>query len=90
MITFEWDPRKAAGNVRKHGVSFADAVNVLDDDRALTFRDEAEDEERWVTIGLDGLGRVLVVVYTWRGKSIRIISARLATTRERWQYLEST
>jgi uncharacterized DUF497 family protein len=90
VITFEWDPRKAASNVRKHGVRFADAVSVLDDERGLTVRDESAEEERWVTIGLDGFGRVLVIVYTWRGKAIRMISARLATSRERWQYLENT
>lgn len=85
----EWDPAKARANARKHGVQFADAVAVLEDDRALTMRDTSvHEEERWVTLGLDGLGRVLVVVYAWRGESIRVISARKATARERRRYEE--
>jgi uncharacterized protein len=63
---FEWDRRKEAGNVRKHGIRFADAVSVLEDDRAVTVLDDSIDEDRWVTIGMDALGRVLVVVYAWR------------------------
>ena len=90
MTAFEWDPRKAASNARKHGVQFADAIVVLEDEQALTLRDDGIDEERWVTIGTDGLARVLTVVYTWRGDSIRIISARPATSREQRQYLENT
>jgi hypothetical protein len=89
-MVFEWDPRKAASNRRKHGVSFADACSVLEDTAALTIADEAHEEERWITIGMDSLARVLVVIYTWRGKSIRIISARAATNQERSQYLENT
>ena len=86
----EWDPDKARLNARKHGVSFADAVASLEDERALTVRDPSfNEEERWVTMGLDGLGRVLVVVYTWRGESVRLISARKATARERRQYEEN-
>jgi uncharacterized DUF497 family protein len=89
VTAFEWDPRKAASNARKHGVHFADAGPVLEDDRAITLRDDAYGEERWVTIGMDAVARVLVVVYTWRGKSIRIISARLATQGEIQQYMEN-
>lgn len=59
------------------------------DELALTIRDEAHDEERWVTIGADGLARILTIVYTWRENTIRIISARPATPNERNQYLES-
>lgn len=89
-MVVEWDPVKAQQNVRKHGVSFADAVTALEDDRALTERDvSADDEERWVTIGMDGVGQVLVVVYTWRGENLRLISARNATRRERRVYEES-
>jgi uncharacterized DUF497 family protein/uncharacterized protein (DUF4415 family) len=73
VTAFEWDPRKAAGNARKHGVRFADAVTALEDDRAITLRDDASGEERWATIGMDAAGRTLVVVYTWRGNNIRII-----------------
>jgi uncharacterized DUF497 family protein len=87
---FEWDPLKAGLNVRKHGVSFADAATVLDDPRALTMRDVASaEEERWITMATDALGRVLVVVYTWRGENIRVISARAATKREQVMYEES-
>jgi len=89
-VDCEWDPAKAKANVAKHGVHFADAVGVLEDDSALTIRDPySEDEERWITVGMDALGRLLVVVYTWRGERIRLISARLATTQERHQYEES-
>jgi len=64
----EWDPRKATANLKKHGVDFADAATVLHDEQAITVRDDEEDEERYVTIGTDALGNVLVVVYTWRGE----------------------
>ena len=86
---FEWDSGKAATNFAKHGVHFADAVAVFEDDFALTIRDPYLGyEERWITIGVDALGRILVVIYTWRGEGIRLISARLATPRERRQYKE--
>jgi len=85
-MTYQWDKRKAQVNRRKHGVSFADAVAVFEDDWAITIPDDYPDEERFVTIGRDMLGRILVVVYTWRGDDIRIISARKATRREREQY----
>ena len=67
----EWDPRKAAANLKKHGVDFADAVTLLHDEQAITIRDDEGDEERFVTIGMDALGHVLVVVYTWRGERPR-------------------
>ncbi|MBL8294667.1 MAG: BrnT family toxin [Bryobacterales bacterium] len=89
VAAFEWDARKAASNVRKHGTRFADAVAVLEDERAITVRDDAHGEERWVTIGVDALARILTVAYTWRGKAIRLISARPATPNERRQYLEN-
>ena len=83
----EWDPDKAARNLRKHGVDFADAATVLHDDRAITILDDGSDEEdRLVTLGMDVLGRVLVVVYTWRDECPRLISSRKATRRERRQY----
>ncbi len=88
-MSFEWDAAKRRLNVRKHGVEFADAVFALEDEAALTFPDEDSDEEdRLVTLGADALGRILVVVYTWRGDTIRMISARKATRRERQQYGE--
>ena len=83
MTDFEWDPLKARVNRRDHGIDFADAVSVLEDPRALTIMDdEQSDEERFVTIGTDLLGRVLVVVHTSRGERTRLISARKATPRE--------
>ena len=87
-MSFEWDPKKAASNLRKHGVDFADAVTALEDELALTLEDHHPDEQRFITIGTDALGRVLVVAYTFREETIRIISAREATLRERRQYIE--
>jgi uncharacterized DUF497 family protein len=88
-VDCEWDPAKARANLAKHGIHFADAVTALEDDLALTMRDPySEKEERWVTLGMDALGRLLVVVYTWRGERVRLISARLATPQERRQYEE--
>ena len=82
----EWDSRKAAANLKKHGVDFADAATVLHDDQAITIRDDEAGEERYVTIGMDALARVLVVVYTWRGEQPRLISARQAKPQERQEY----
>lgn len=87
-MSVEWDPAKAKANWVKHGVMFSDAVTVLDDPNALTMKDERSPEERWVAIGADDIGRILVVVFTWRGEALRLISARRATSRERSQYLE--
>ena len=85
----EWDPAKARANFTKHGVRFADAVTALEDDLALTIRDlSSDDEERWVTMGLDASGRLLVVVYTWSGERLRLISARRATPQEVRAYEE--
>jgi len=67
-------------------VILADAVGVLSDPSALTVGDEHRAEERFVTIGRDFLGRILVVVFTYRGEDVRLISARKATKRERAQY----
>jgi len=85
-LEYEWDPKKAEQNLRKHGVEFVDAVIVLNDDRAVTLMDEHPSEERYVTFGSDAHGRVLAISYTVRGSAIRIISARKATSRERAQY----
>lgn len=87
-MTYEWDPRKASSNVSKHGIRFPDATTVFHDDRALTIPDVDADEERYVTVGMDALGRVLVVVFVWRGETIRLISARKATRSERMQYAQ--
>ena len=86
-VSFEWDPNKAAVNVRKHGVQFSEALGVFSDEYAITIRDDGEtNEERLVTLGMGIKGRVLVVVYCYRGDDIRIISARAAGRREREQY----
>jgi uncharacterized DUF497 family protein len=85
-MEYEWDAKKARTNIRDHGIDFADAVIVFEDDAAITVGDESSEEERFVTMGADQIGRALVVVYTWRGDKIRIISARKATKQERNQY----
>lgn len=84
----EWDPPKAEANLRAHGVSFAEAVTVLEDDFALTREDPAAVEEpRFVTLGLSSLGNLLVVVYTYREPDvIRVISAWKANDRQRALY----
>lgn len=82
----EWDQAKAEANRAKHGIDFADAATVLTDDLALTRSDDNPDEERFVTLGMDALGRLLVVAYTWHGEVVRLISARRATASERRQY----
>ncbi len=85
-VVFEWDERKARANMRKHEVDFADAATVFEDAQAVTVADDEPEEERYVTIGIDALGRMLVVIYTIRGERIRIISARPATRNERAAY----
>lgn len=85
-MEYEWDRAKARSNVRKHGVDFADAATVFNDDFAITVPGDDLEEERFITIGMDALARVLVVVYAWREEDIRIISARKANKRERLQY----
>ena len=82
----QWDADKAAANLRKHRIDFADAVTVLSDELALTVPEHHENEDRYVTVGSDALGRILVVAYTWRGDELRLISARNATRSERRQY----
>ena len=80
---YQFDPTKSASNLKKHGVSFADAEGVFHDPLALHRPDpEAQGEERVVALGLGITGEVLVVVYTVRGEDIRPISARRATRKE--------
>jgi uncharacterized DUF497 family protein len=90
MISFEWDERKAALNLGKHGVGFPEARSVFFDDFAIQFLDEdnAADEERFLILGMSGLGRTLLVVHCMRSNDevIRIISARKATPAERAYY----
>ena len=84
---FQWDAKKATANLKKHRVDFADAATSLEDPCALTQRDgTSEDEERWVTLGMAATGGLLVVVWTWRGAVLRLISARQASPREWRQY----
>jgi uncharacterized DUF497 family protein len=88
---FEWDVRKAEANFEKHGVLFAESLPVFEDDYAITIADDASDprEQRLVSMGTGVKGRVIVVVYSYRGENVRIISARLAGAHERSQYEES-
>lgn len=90
-LEFEWDPDKAEANERKHGVSFIEAATVFGDPLARTRTDPRHSigEQRWVTLGQSRQMRMLVVSHTERGEAIRIISARLATPRERRTYAES-
>jgi uncharacterized protein len=87
-VNFEWDPRKATQNRRKHGVSFHEAATVYADPLAVTYHDpdHSVSEQRFITVGVSSAGRLLVVAHADRGQNIRIISARKATPRERKQY----
>ncbi len=89
-MEFEWDDRKAAGNLRKHKVAFEEAATVFGDPLSRTFPDpdHSDEEERSITIGLSDQNRVLMVSHTRRGKRIRIISVRRTTPRERRAYEE--
>lgn len=89
-MTFTWDPRKASANITKHGVDFREAATVLDDPLSTTFPDDthSDSERRFVSIGRSATGRVLVVVHTEVGDTIRLISAREATRREQKFYEE--
>lgn len=82
----EWDPHKEQINFKKHGVQFTEAVTALEDELALTIEDDHPAEVRLITLGTADTGRLLVVVYTFRGENIRIISARKATAAERQTY----
>ena len=89
MHVIIWDPDKALSNLEKHGVRFSDAEIALFDPNAITVEDEtAEGERRYVSVGMDGVGRILVVVYTERDDDIRLISVREATRTERTSYEE--
>ena len=73
-VAYEWDAAKAIANLRKHGVDFADAVTALEDELALTMENLlADGERRWLSLGTDASGLLLLVVYTWRQDSIRLI-----------------
>jgi uncharacterized DUF497 family protein len=87
-VRYEWDPAKAAANLSKHRVSFADAVTVFDDELGLTTEDpDVRNEQRFITLGRDARGVLLIVVYTYRAADlIRLISAWKADRRQRNQY----
>lgn len=86
-MIFEFDLKKAAANLRKHGVSFAEVEPVFYDTLALTKEDaDVSGEARFITVGRDAPGRILTVCWTERGQTIRLISARLATSHERKCY----
>jgi len=82
-----WDTKKAALNIRNHGIEFSHAATVLDDPMAVTIEDTRHGEQRFVTVGADIIGRILAVVYAYSGEEeIRLISARKATPKERRIY----
>ena len=86
-MSIEFDPVKARTNLRKHGVRFAHAEQALLDPMALTIEDpDSRGEQRFVTLGMDSLGRVLVVIHTQRDERTRLISARKASRGEADQY----
>lgn len=80
---YVWNSAKAKLNLKEHGVDFADATGVFEDELAITIEDpDAEGEQRFVKIGMDNLGRLLVVICTYPEDDIRLISARKANKRE--------
>jgi len=89
-MEFEWDPKKADANKRKHGITFHEGTSIFGDPFAITFADpdHSEDEERYITFGLSTQERPLVVSHADRGNRTRIISARLMTRKERKIYEE--
>jgi uncharacterized DUF497 family protein len=87
-LNFEWDARKAASNLAKHGVSFDEGKTVFNDPFYVDFYDpdHSYEEHRYIIVGISQQQRLLVVSYTERGDTIRLISARLATRREQRVY----
>ena len=86
-MRFEWDPRKATENFRRHGVSFEEGLSVFFDPFAVSFGDpDHSDEQRFVTVGHSSKNRLLVVCHTERADAMRVISARTATRRERTRH----
>jgi uncharacterized DUF497 family protein len=90
LTKFEWDPKKAAANLRKHGVSFAEAASVFLDPLAISGPDPDHSigEERFITFGASSLGRLIAVSHSYRPGAIRVINARRATRHERTFYEE--
>jgi uncharacterized DUF497 family protein len=89
-MEFEWDNEKAARNLAKHRVSFQEAATIFGNSLTITYfdPDHSDEEDRFISFGHSDLGRLLVVSHTDRGDRVRIISARLATRRERKSYEE--
>lgn len=89
-LSFEWNEEKASVNHDKHGVSFEEGVTIFHDPLSISIDDpiHSVNEQRYIDIGRSENGRILVVSYTERGKSIRLISCRKATRKERRQYEE--
>jgi uncharacterized DUF497 family protein len=89
---FEWDPDKAESNLAKHGISFQEARTAFDDPDWMDYPDEEHSvaEDRWIGTGFSVAGRLLVVWYTWRGESIRLIGCRRATSAEYKRYARRT
>lgn len=89
-MKFEWDPKKARSNLRKHGVSFEEAATALMDPMSATGLDpdHSVDEERFITLGVSARGRLLVVAHTEEDDTIRLISARPASKGEKTIYEE--
>ena len=88
---FEWDPRKAVENARKHGVTFSEAMTAFSDPFGLTIHDpdHSLDEQRFLHLGSTRTGKIVVVAHVLRGDNVRIISARVATSTERRTYEEA-
>lgn len=88
MITFEWDADKARSNEAKHGVTFEEATTAFGDPLSITIADpdHSRDEQRHILLGMTHTGRLVVVAHTDRAEALRLISARLATPRERRSY----
>jgi uncharacterized DUF497 family protein len=91
-VNFEWDPKKAAKNLKKHKVSIKEAATVFGNSLSITYPDpdHSIDEDRFITIGESRKGRLLMVAHTERGDNIRIINAREATRQERQFYEEES
>ena len=90
-IEFQWDKEKAGQNLKKHGVLFEEATTAFYDSLSITIIDKEQslEENRFILLGLSNHGRLLVISHTDRGDKIRLISARLATSKER-KYYENT
>jgi hypothetical protein len=90
QLRWVWDPAKAKANQSAHGVAFAEAATVLDDDRAIAREDsDSIGEQRFVNLGMSGNGNCIIVVYAWRGPAtVRLISAWRANARQRRLYAQ--